>query len=815
MWHEARKQEKKIRGIMVDYKKRAERRRDFYEKIKADPTQFLQIHGRPAKIHLDPAVVAAADSPASMMPWQGHQDLLIDRFDVRAHLDHISENVSKEPAPNEIVPREDRMINYERYRIIVQNEFLGVDEEKFLHQLYLEEQFGPVPRPPEDKKQKQPRGGEKAAIPYTYEDTPPAPVPAEKPDPEGPEPAEEARDDDDDDDSDIDFDLCVDVSQVSPDQAHEMNKCGANYGMVGVDFFSFLTNDVEEKESLRLAREQEEEKAMYSGRKSRRERRAFREKRLQGRKISPPSYAARTSPTYDPYRKSTSKSRSRSHSPSPSVPGQITYITSFGGEEEGGAAPPQPQAGTSRCPPASRSRSPHRPAASKWSSRSSRESLLDKSRASRSPDRYRGRVREERLYYRRNRSRSSSRQMSRRRRSASSSSLGSERSRNRGSVHSFSKDQQDAATQPLPPPPVRRYYGRRGASSSSELDVSDSDSEKKTDSTSERDKPATTKNLGSTGLFGNSGAGTKKIAPQERLKRKMQILLNKQFKADKRAERLRYAKQEQERQDREDELRMMAIKLRRREREKRHRMKDGDEEEDDLDGEEYLEDGEDEREGRDPGLSSVSSSSPVRSPSPPPAQYRRNRWDQADSSRDREMERRRELLAEQHREMDAGRRREAEFERRRQAVGEWEHAEMYRRRRPEHQDYRRERDNYWDSYREGYRERVPGSREREPGYREREPGYREREPGYRERDLSYRDREPSSREREPGYRERDPSYRERVPGFREREPGSRERELGSREREPNWERERPSRSPPRKSKPRYGEDRPYSSHWRS
>ena len=33
MWQEARKQEKKIRGLMVDYKKRAERRREFYEKI--------------------------------------------------------------------------------------------------------------------------------------------------------------------------------------------------------------------------------------------------------------------------------------------------------------------------------------------------------------------------------------------------------------------------------------------------------------------------------------------------------------------------------------------------------------------------------------------------------------------------------------------------------------------------------------------------------------------------------------------------------------------------------------------------------------
>lgn len=33
MWHEARRQERKIRGLMVDYKRRAERRREYYEKI--------------------------------------------------------------------------------------------------------------------------------------------------------------------------------------------------------------------------------------------------------------------------------------------------------------------------------------------------------------------------------------------------------------------------------------------------------------------------------------------------------------------------------------------------------------------------------------------------------------------------------------------------------------------------------------------------------------------------------------------------------------------------------------------------------------
>jgi arginine/serine-rich splicing factor 16 len=38
MWHEARKHERKLRGMMVDYKKRAERRREYYEKIVSEQT---------------------------------------------------------------------------------------------------------------------------------------------------------------------------------------------------------------------------------------------------------------------------------------------------------------------------------------------------------------------------------------------------------------------------------------------------------------------------------------------------------------------------------------------------------------------------------------------------------------------------------------------------------------------------------------------------------------------------------------------------------------------------------------------------------
>ena len=41
MWHEAKKQERKIHGIIVDYRKRAERRREFYEKIVSNVTRVV------------------------------------------------------------------------------------------------------------------------------------------------------------------------------------------------------------------------------------------------------------------------------------------------------------------------------------------------------------------------------------------------------------------------------------------------------------------------------------------------------------------------------------------------------------------------------------------------------------------------------------------------------------------------------------------------------------------------------------------------------------------------------------------------------
>ncbi|XP_006624313.1 CLK4-associating serine/arginine rich protein isoform X1 [Apis dorsata] len=648
MWHEARKQEKKIRGMLVDYRRRAERRRDYYEKIKSDPTQFLQLHGRPCKIHLDPAIATAGDSPANMMPWQGNEDNLIDRFDVRAHLDWIPE------APDSIdvdiaLTSEDRHINYERYRIIVQNEFLGVTEEKFLHQIHLEEQFGSSTKldAARDKK----KSCNNVAIGYNYE--------TEEPISETVKSLDIVISDEkaDDEDSDIDLDICVDVSQIEPSQAHEMNLVAQKYGLLGADYFSFLTQDFEEAETLRQARKQEEEKAMYSGRRSRRERRAFREKKMIGRVMSPPSYAARESPEYNPYRKSSSKSRSRSISPVNT--GQITYITSFGGEEEtyGSSShvtssnskkvnyshlrhrrsdsPTLNERTVNRKLSKSRSRSCSRSIKSKSYRNRDRKRSTSRSRSRRTRSRHRKNTRsrtrsrskrsrtrsESRSRYRsftRSRSRTISRSKTRSRshsrpkrsRSSCSSSISRSRSKSRSKSHNRSHSRDSYRRRHYSPsksvsksrsrtksqsrsrsrsrsqsrckrshsienkmPALPRYYGRRGKSSSLELELSDNEEKIPTPTPKPTVTNTMSMNKPKAGLSTNSGGGHKslKITPQERLKKKMQALLNRQYKADKKAEQLRIEKMEQQRQDREDEIREMSLKLRRKQRERRHR----------------------------------------------------------------------------------------------------------------------------------------------------------------------------------------------------------------------------------------------------
>lgn len=253
------------------------------------------------------------------MPWQGHHDNLIDRFDVRAHLDAIPV-IAKVKEPEEPTA-EERQCNYESYRILAQNDFLGITEEKYLHQLHLEEQYGINAQQMEMEKPKKKSGG--VTIGYTYDDEPtgiaPDPIANTYYPPHTTASNSGGNNSQDESDSDIDVDVSIDISKIDTTQAHELNGCGRQYGMTSNDFYSFLTKDADEAESLRMAREEEQEKIMLCGRKSRRERRAQREKRFAGRTISPPSYAAKEE-------KSTAvdeKADSDSRSPTPENSGKV------------------------------------------------------------------------------------------------------------------------------------------------------------------------------------------------------------------------------------------------------------------------------------------------------------------------------------------------------------------------------------------------------------------------------------------------------------------------------------------------------------
>lgn len=60
------------------------------------------------------------------------------------------------------------------------------------------------------------------------------------------------------------LDLTIVVDKLTTEQMHEVNRCARAYGLGKNDFMSLLTRDLDEQEYLRIAKEEEQERAMYS-----------------------------------------------------------------------------------------------------------------------------------------------------------------------------------------------------------------------------------------------------------------------------------------------------------------------------------------------------------------------------------------------------------------------------------------------------------------------------------------------------------------------------------------------------------------------
>ncbi|CAK9293889.1 unnamed protein product [Gordionus sp. m RMFG-2023] len=359
MWEEARKQEKKIKGIMVDVRKRAERRRGFYDKIKADPVQFLQVHGRRGKINIDYSIAQAAENPSNMMPWLGDTSNMIDRFDVRSHLDEINENISIDikNLHTQIEMVEERKSNYERYRVLVHLNSLGITQSQHLQQIKNEEDFTELKILEEGKKrvldEKKKKKQKTAAIGYVYSDDENAngnmiKVPYNNvnknvsyktahPRLKSSRDTASSSDDDPEDLRKIEDEIYTngieskfDLEKISIVEVQKLGAISTNYGIVPIDFIQMVQQEKEDKAVSRLSREMEEEKALFSGKKGRKERRLLKEK-WKTRRASPPIYeSSRHSPNHE-------NDKSKSKSPivgAEEIADRITYITSFGAADE-------------------------------------------------------------------------------------------------------------------------------------------------------------------------------------------------------------------------------------------------------------------------------------------------------------------------------------------------------------------------------------------------------------------------------------------------------------------------------------------------
>ncbi|VDP32987.1 unnamed protein product [Schistosoma curassoni] len=303
MWQEARKQEKHIKTLMVDYKRRAERRRDYYERIKQDPIKFLRLFGRSSKLHLDSEVTKAAENPNNMMPWIGDPSIMIDRFDVRASLEHYDTRVADDVKLSSTERIEARLCNYERYRCLIHNEYASVTEAMALKQIEMDEKYGDMEKRRKEEEEATVKKAQesKAAIGFVYEDSTcfsePTVINTQ------PSTSQDNSDTDDEADSDMDIefssqtdfnyntkrtsqcfillDVELDASALTAEARRQLAKSAATFGLHPSDFLRLLDADQQLEVELRLAKALEEEKLQLSGRKSRRSRRLLRERRAQ------------------------------------------------------------------------------------------------------------------------------------------------------------------------------------------------------------------------------------------------------------------------------------------------------------------------------------------------------------------------------------------------------------------------------------------------------------------------------------------------------------------------------------------------------
>lgn len=379
MWHEARRSEKKVHDMMDAARKRAQRRAVFLAKRRGDPQQSIQAVGSRCRMYRDDGLYQATQDQQGLIPWNGKEDILIDRFDGRALLDFIRESKhSRVKEKSEEEEELEEFVNFERYRDLVKHRRRGLTDVEGLQHVNQEMEAKTTalfasdrtqqPQPPASK-------GSYSQVGFSY-------------DMDGKE--ENAYSDgDDDDEEEDDDDEDVDEDFNSDDSNDEgMDAIAKDFGVKRYGWLVHMDKKAKEEEK----RQKEVIKGDPAIRKlSRKERRKAsqieREKEREAARVTgtrvlhhDPYRETRRSPTYDAYPRSRrSRSRSPSYSPSysrrcgrgshandghrskPKTP-KIEFITEFGGSGDSGG--PKLEGLSPPSSPPSQADVPNRPSSS-------------------------------------------------------------------------------------------------------------------------------------------------------------------------------------------------------------------------------------------------------------------------------------------------------------------------------------------------------------------------------------------------------------------------------------------------------------------
>ncbi|KAK3151831.1 hypothetical protein QOZ80_3AG0251210 [Eleusine coracana subsp. coracana] len=351
MWHEARRSERKVHDIMDAARRRAQRRAAYLARRRGDPQQAIQVSGTRCRVHRDNALYQATEDQQGLIPWNGKQDILIDRFDGRALLDFIRDSSSRPFRVQEKSEEEEELeefVNFERYRDLIKHRRRGFSDEAGLQHVVQElEAKAVLPYSFEKPQSSQPPAsaskGTYSQVGYSYKGD----GNEESEDLNSDDEDEEEEEEDEDDDKDF-------SSEDSSDE--RMESIAKEFGIKRYNWLVYMDKKAKEEEK----RQKETIKGDPSIKKlSRRERRKVSQiererEREAARSVGRVSYRdpyreQRRSPSYEAYSRSRG-SRSRSRSPSYSrhhvrgthaessyrskpKPPKVEYITEFGGSD--------------------------------------------------------------------------------------------------------------------------------------------------------------------------------------------------------------------------------------------------------------------------------------------------------------------------------------------------------------------------------------------------------------------------------------------------------------------------------------------------